>query len=222
MKWEASEAYQVSSLMKTFNPLFCKTLRETLFQEYLGFIQMIGDAIANKKIRDESVEKSLEVTKFVDLLENLSNWIDEIKPVEQRQRFGNKAFKEWHSKLMDVSKILVLFLETLIYKQVSLLQESEKLLGNLVTEKEAIKEIQVYLHDSFGNSTRIDYGTGHEMAFVMFLACLFHVGFFNIKKDLPAVGLIVFDKYMKVVRKLQMTYRMEPAGSQGVRILPLF
>ena len=31
MKWEASEAYQVSSLMKTFNPLFCKTLRETLF-----------------------------------------------------------------------------------------------------------------------------------------------------------------------------------------------
>ena len=60
------------------------------------------------------------------------------------------------------------------------------------------------------------------MAFVMFLACLFHVGFFNVKKDLPAVGLIVFDKYMKVVRKLQMTYRMEPAGSQGVRILPLF
>lgn len=183
---------------------------------------MIGDAIANKKIRDESVEKSLEVTKFVDLLEILSNWIDEIKPVEQQQRFGNKAFKEWHSKLMDVSNSLVLFLETLIYKQVSLLQESEKLLGNLVTEKEAIKEIQVYLHDSFGNSTRIDYGTGHEMAFVMFLACLFHVGFFNVKKDLPAVGLIVFDKYMKVVRKLQMTYRMEPAGSQGVRILPLF
>ena len=77
---------------------------------------MIGDAIANKKIRDESVEKSLEVTKFVDLLEILSNWIDEIKPVEQQQRFGNKAFKEWHSKLMDVSNSLVLFLETLIHK----------------------------------------------------------------------------------------------------------
>merc|ERR1712018_1110244 len=151
MKWEASEAYQ----------------------EYLGFIQMIGDAIANKKIRDESVEKSLEVTKFVDLLEILSNWIDEIKPVEQRQRFGNKAFKEWHSKLMD---------------------ESEKLLGNLVTEKEAIKEIQVYLHDSFGNSTRIDYGTGHEMAFVMFLTCLFHIKVFDMDTDLLAVGLVIFDK----------------------------
>ena len=72
---------------------------------------MIGDAIANKKIRDESVEKSEAVIKFVDLLEILSNWIDEIKPVEQQQRFGNKAFKEWHSKLMDVSDRLVLFLE---------------------------------------------------------------------------------------------------------------
>ena len=30
------------------------------------------------------------------------------------------------------------------------------------------------------------------------------------------VGLVVFDAYMKLVRRLQTTYRMEPAGSQGV------
>ena len=39
---------------------------------------------------------------------------------------------------------------------------------------------------------------------------------FDMKSDLQAVGLIVFDKYMNLVRKLQTTYRMEPAGSQGV------
>ena len=53
------------------------------------------------------------------------------------------------------------------------------------------------------------------MAFVMFLACLFQTGVYDVKTDSCAVGLIVFGKYMNLVRKLQMTYRMEPAGSQG-------
>ena len=68
---------------------------------------MIGDAITNKTIRDESVEKSEAVVKCVDLLETLSIWIDEIKPVEQQQRFGNKAFKEWYSKLINVSNLWI-------------------------------------------------------------------------------------------------------------------
>ena len=80
----------------------------------------------------------------------------------------------------------------------------------------ALKEAEIYLHDSFGNSTRIDYGTGHEMAFVMFLACLFHSQVLHINQDVAATGLLVFSKYMDLVRKLQLTYRMEPAGSQGV------
>ena len=129
------------------------------------------------------------------LLDTLSKWIDEIKPAEQQQRFGNKAFRDWHAKLKN---------------------ESEKLLAEIIPDKEALKEVEVYLHDSFGNSTRIDYGTGHEMAFVMFLACLFNVGVFDLKNDKAAVGLIVFSSYMNLARKLQTTYRMEPAGSQGV------
>ena len=80
-----------------------------------------------------------------------------------------------------------------------------------------IQEVQIYLQDSFGNPTRIDYGTGHEMAFIMFLACLFHFGIFEIKRDSSAVGLVVFGKYMELVRKLQITYRMEPAGSQACK-----
>ena len=57
------------------------------------------------------------------------------------------------------------------------------------------------------------------MAFVMFLACLFQTGVYDVKRDSCAVGLIVFGKYMNLVRKLQMTYRMEPAGSQGLHNL---
>ena len=54
------------------------------------------------------------------------------------------------------------------------------------------------------------------MAFVMFLACLFSCQVLNINQDVAATGLLVFSKYMDLVRKLQLTYRMEPAGSQGV------
>ena len=45
------------------------------------------------------------------------------------------------------------------------------------------EEVTVYLIESFGNPTRIDYGTGHEMAFVMFLSCLFMVGVLDKDND---------------------------------------
>ena len=172
-KWEKSEAYQ----------------------EYLGFIQMIGDSISGKKIRDENIHQSDSAKKIVDILEQLSQWIDEIKPIDQQQRFGNKAFRDWYDKVTSAS---------------------ETLLKPLFSNDDALRECQVYFHDSFGNSTRIDYGTGHEMAFIMFLACLFQMQVLKVSQDAQAAGLVIFSKYMNLVRKLQITYRMEPAGSQGV------
>ena len=32
-----------------------------------------------------------------------------------------------------------------------------------------VRELEAYLTDSFGNATRIDYGTGHETNFVIFI-----------------------------------------------------
>lgn len=57
----------------------------------------------------------------------------------------------------------------------------------------AAPEIMAYLVDGFGNSTRIDYGTGHEISFLMFLCCLFKIGVFN-DDDKLAVGSKVFPK----------------------------
>lgn len=58
-----------------------------------------------------------------------------------------------------------------------------------------IPEIEVYLVESVGNSTRIDYGSGHEMAFVIFLYCLFKIGFLSME-DQAAAGAVVFERYM--------------------------
>ena len=63
----------------------------------------MGDAIKGLKIRDVSKQNLESVQGLVDLLKTLSDWIDEIPPLQQEQRFGNKAFRDWYTKLQKVS-----------------------------------------------------------------------------------------------------------------------
>jgi serine/threonine-protein phosphatase 2A activator len=118
------------------------------------------------------------------------------------QRYGNKAFAKWHEKLVRELEPLVL----------KLLDEQTK---------PALVEITPYLVDSFGNATRIDYGTGHEAAFIIFLLCPYKLGHLTPEDD-AAIVLRGFHRYLKLVRKLQTDYRMEPAGSRGVHALDDF
>lgn len=76
-----------------------------------------------------------------------------------------------------------------------ILQEAENLLRTNLPEEfhKAIIEIVDYLVEGFGNSTRIDYGTGHEMSFCMFLCCLFKIGAFK-EQDCVAVVNKVFNR----------------------------
>jgi serine/threonine-protein phosphatase 2A activator len=111
-------------------------------------------------------------------------------------RFGNPAFKAWHGKLSDCVCDLV---------------------ADVVPDGKnpAVIELTPYLLDSFGNATRIDYGSGHELAFVAFLCCLGLLDAFG-PDDMASVVLVVFRRYLALVRKIQMTYKQEPAGSHGV------
>ncbi|MGH0146054.1 UNVERIFIED_CONTAM: hypothetical protein FKN15_007597 [Acipenser sinensis] len=96
-------------------------------------------------------------------------------------------------------------------------QEAENLLRSVIPPAlgAAVPEVALYLKEAVGNSTRIDYGTGHEAAFAAFLCCLCKIGVLRVDDQL-AIVFRVFDRYLKLMRKLQKTYRMEPAGSQGV------
>ncbi|CAM8974670.1 unnamed protein product [Rhodiola kirilowii] len=80
-----------------------------------------------------------------------------------------------------------------------------------------IDEIPLFsrLLDSFGNTSRIDYGTGHETNFVAWLYCLARIGIIG-EEDFHAVVCRAFVKYLELMRKLQMVYCLEPAGSHGV------
>ena len=74
-------------------------------------------------------------------------------------------------------------------------EESEGLLAAMLPEKSkgAAVELTGYLHDAFGNATRLDYGSGHELAFVALLCCLSLLEVFA-EPDLPALVLRVFTR----------------------------
>ncbi|XP_057183580.1 serine/threonine-protein phosphatase 2A activator isoform X1 [Triplophysa rosa] len=172
-----------------------KWKRSQAYADYMGFILTLNEGVKRKKLTCE-YQVSETVEKLLNMLGTLDRWIDETPPVDQPSRFGNKAYRTWYAKLD---------------------QEAESLVTAVLPSdrQDAAPEIAVYLKESVGNSTRIDYGTGHEAAFAAFLCCLCKVAALH-PDDQLAIVFKVFDKYLCVMRKLQKTYRMEPAGSQGV------
>lgn len=169
--------------------------KSVAYRDLTGFILAVNEAVRGKKITEEHLV-SETIQKLSSLIDKLLIWVDEIPPIDQPQRYGNKAFRDFYKRLKD---------------------NAEDELRSVLDEKyhKAVPEISVYLIEGIGNDTRIDYGTGHELCFVAFLCCLFKVGVLT-QDDIVAVAFNVFEKYLKLVRKLQITYRMEPAGSQGV------
>ncbi|XP_039765946.1 serine/threonine-protein phosphatase 2A activator-like [Pararge aegeria] len=165
------------------------------YMEYIGFIATLNEAIKAKPLSVDC-KVSENISKLVNLLEKLDKLINDFPPVEQPQRFGNTAFRDWLAKVKMNSTAM---LQEVINPELHL----------------AIPEIKVYLEESFGNATRIDYGTGHEMSFIMFLCCLYKIGYLQLEDNVATVFL-VFNKYLDIARRLQQTYRMEPAGSHGV------
>lgn len=66
-------------------------------------------------------------------------------------------------------------------------------------------ELAGYLTESFGNRTRIDYGTGHETTFAALLMSLAKLGILC-EDDRQALVTRVFVAYLQLMRKLQTTY----------------
>ena len=82
-------------------------------------------------------------------------------------------------------------------------------------EQWKVSEIMIYFTESFGNSTRIDYGTGHEASFIAWMCCLACLGLFR-PEDKVALVSRLFKTYLELTRGLQKQYNLEPAGSHGV------
>ncbi|KAH7938727.1 hypothetical protein HPB51_028756 [Rhipicephalus microplus] len=170
-------------------------LESEAYGEYVGFVLALNERVKGKKLSDATLPVSEVTSGLLSVLDTLYGWVRETPPVDQPQRFGNTAFRTWLGRVKG---------------------ESRRLLRDALPARygPALVELVPYFDDSFGNSTRIDYGTGHEMSFAMFLCCLFKIRAWA-EDDSAAVVLTVFQRYLELVRHLQQEYRMEPAGSHG-------
>ncbi|URE43024.1 serine threonine-protein phosphatase 2A activator 2, partial [Musa troglodytarum] len=168
-------------------------------RHFVGFVATLSRSVRGRKLSDP-VPSPLPapLSGLLSLLHTLARWIDEIPPLPHASRYGNPAYRSWHARLTDEGHGLV----------VALFPPSDEL-------HPAADELLPYLLDSFGNAYRIDYGTGHETNFAAFLYCLARLGLIK-EDDYPALVLRVFATYLDLMRRLQITYSLEPAGSHGV------
>ncbi|EDW84328.2 uncharacterized protein Dwil_GK14079 [Drosophila willistoni] len=125
-----------------------------------------------------------------------------IKGSLDKDRRGNPAYRNWSRHMLrDIFPIL----------------------EQAVSNKNCIhiNELGQYLCESFGNSTRMSYGTGHELSFLFFLCALFEAEILD-EDDLAASALLLFDRYLKFVRRLQVLYNLYAAGRHGAYSLDDF
>lgn len=172
-----------------------KWLKSQAYRDFIGFITTLNESIKGKSSSND-FHISEPVLQISSVLAKLDAWVDEIPPIEQPQRFGNRAFKDWLKRLNE---------------------NADDILSPILTDpyKGAVAELKAYFCDGFGNITRIDYGTGHEAAFCAFMCCLYKLRILN-ERDNLAIVFKIFNEYLELTRKLHKVYRMEPAGSQGV------
>ncbi|KAJ9155938.1 Serine/threonine-protein phosphatase 2A activator [Coniochaeta hoffmannii] len=173
-------------------------LASPTFNLIVGWIFTLSDSVSDTPISAvKDTDLSPNVRAILSILNQTETICRDSPPDDQGgSRFGNKTFRlfldkvkaragGWHTATLGVG------------------------------DAAAAAEAATYLNHSFGNRTRIDYGSGHELNFMIWLLCLYQLRVLR-RSDFPALVLRVFARYLEVMRLVQMNYYLEPAGSHGV------
>eukprot|EP00804_Cyclotella_cryptica_P012197 CCRYP_009885-RB/>CCRYP_009885-RB protein AED:0.21 eAED:0.22 QI:0/0/0/1/0/0/5/0/377 len=173
-------------------------------KELLSFVTAMGRGLTNNGKRPLQYLTPALASLHGSLSCMADTWMDGNHPdgippdLKAKARFGNPAFRTWHARLVRRS-----------YGIVKCCLDCHR--------EETIEELRAYLHDAFGHPIRIDYGTGHESSFVVFLLALCKIGCFAPSPPtISRASLSLFHAYLNVTRGLQRDYMLEPAGSHGV------
>ncbi|KAF9461796.1 Phosphotyrosyl phosphatase activator [Collybia nuda] len=164
-------------------------------QDIVSYIEVLNKSVTGVKLTDECSE-SPGVVAILEMLDEVEEVANNTPPVENSaSRFGNPAFRTFYDKISEIAPSLHETLPRL--------------------PQEAIEEVSVYFTEAWGNRARIDYGSGMELNFLCWLICLERLGVIE-EGDHRALIIKVFWRYIQIMRILQSTYWLEPAGSHGV------
>ncbi|GAP83469.1 putative serine threonine-protein phosphatase 2A activator 2 [Rosellinia necatrix] len=172
-------------------------LSSPTFNLITAFIFGLSDSVVDTPISDVKDEDcSAAVKTILGILNQAEALVQETPPEEAGgSRFGNKIFRDFLDKVRAASPGW--------HRRLGLASDA------------AIAEVETYLNQSFGNRSRIDYGSGHELNFMIWVLCLYQLRIVD-RSDFRPLVLRVFARYLDLMRAVQSTYYLEPAGSHGV------
>lgn len=162
-----------------------------------AFVLNLTDSVEDRSISAVSKEPLHPVlSSLITILSRAERAIQDCPAENTGSRFGNPAFRkyvssvsshaqEWHASELHIH------------------------------DPQALDELTTYFSNAFGSSIRIDYGSGHELNYLIYLFCLYQLSLLP-RETFPALVLIVFPRYLHLMRSIQETYYLEPAGSHGV------
>ena len=151
-------------------------------------LALINDSVKSKPRSSPHPVRPI-ITAILNSLKKVHDILDQVEPLNQPTRFGNRAFRIFLTQVYD--------------NRASILAD--------VTDNSDCHE---YFVQSFGSWTRIDFGTGHEFNFLAFVSSLAVLELLT-PEDCPALVFDVFWAYWDLHVDIQKKYNQEPAGSHG-------
>lgn len=193
------------------------------YKNILKFVNLLIDHVlgkGNQTLNARYTIKHETFKKCDSYLNNLIKLSDETDLNSAQNasynRFGHLAYRNWFDMMKQKTRE---FVDSIVTSQ---------------SDKKYADELFYYASESFGNRSRIDYGTGHELHFSIFLMGLMHLmneetklvpdeNFISdetltkyVEKHGWDILKLMLYSYLKVCRTVQKKFRLEPAGSRGV------
>lgn len=161
------------------------------YDSVVSFLRALGAALSHPLGFPTSSSSSASLAVFlVELEDSVLNF----RITSAGVRFAHPEFRDW----LALGHLRI-----------------EHFLRSLQVAEDAKAALSFYLGSSLGSAQRLDYGTGHELNFLVAMLALFNLGIYS-ESELECVASQVFPGYFSLIRTLILHFNLEPAGSHGV------